>query len=133
MSFNKQASYSSFYYARAPKSIYNLMAPPVRDTTDGIINDFEICHYANPIYFRCLGQAPTEVLVSFSSSLIFQCHSYQILKHFLRIIILVNSDNLKINFQCLFYYANKLCGASYISHSSATQSIENKAVRTIED
>ena len=83
------------------------MVPPVRDTIDGIINDFEIiCHYANPIYFRCLCQAPTEVLFSFSSSLIFQSYSYQILKHFLRIMDLVNIDNLKVNFQCLFYYTN---------------------------
>ena len=51
------------------------MVPPIRDTIDGIINDFEIiCHYANPIYFRCLCQAPTEVLFSFSSSLIFQSY-----------------------------------------------------------
>lgn len=42
------------------------MAPPVRGTIDCVTNDFEItCHYANPIYFRCLCQASTEVLFSF--------------------------------------------------------------------
>lgn len=42
------------------------MASPVKDTADSIINDFQIIrHYANPIYFRCLCQAPTEVLVPF--------------------------------------------------------------------
>lgn len=42
------------------------MTPPVRGTIDCITNDFEMTyHYANPIYFRCLCQAPAEVLFSF--------------------------------------------------------------------
>lgn len=91
------------------------MVCPVRHTTDGVINDFEICHYANPIYFRGLGQAPTVVLLSFSS-LIFQCHSYQILKHFLRIMILVNSGNLKINFSAYFILQTN-CVGLHVSHT----------------
>lgn len=57
------------------------MVPPARGPIDCVTNDFEmICHYANPICFRDLCQAATEELCSFASSLIFQCHSYQILK-----------------------------------------------------
>ena len=80
------------------------MTPPVRGTIDCITNDFEmIYHYANPICFRCLCQAPAEVLFSFPSELIFQCHSYQVLKRYLRIIIPVTRDTLLINFKCLLY------------------------------
>lgn len=63
----------------------------------------------------------------------FQCHSYPVLKRFLRIMIPVNSDSLLINFMCLFYYTNKLGGTLYFSHSSATQSVENKPIIAIAD
>lgn len=45
----------------------------------------------------------------------------------------VNNDTLLINFKCLFYHTNKLGGTLYFSHSSTTQSKENKAITATED
>lgn len=61
-----------------------------------------------------LGVFARHFLFVFSSSLIFQCHNDQRMKCFLRIMILVNSDTVMINFKCLFYYTNYLCGALYL-------------------